>query len=336
MLNLSAKQDGVYTRTAAQYEQKAGLGKRFAEVMGIATDARDTADEAKKAVSELDGNLTSEEIYNRLTDNGRLQGLYRDNDGNLYVNAEFIVALEKLFAKDITMSGTFTHKAMVFLEPEQEEVKTIQNHLIETEFITPDKIPLYDFSNDGEISLLDLAKAQRAALGIESLESWSGAVKTEVTLTIDMSDPDKFIRITGTNMWGRQIDKYIGVNATNINSAVKDFVIESGNKDGWTYRKWYNGDFECWCSYTKNVDAFVKAGNVWFANWDVTLPFVSTTMPVASGSSRWYFGNWVNVTPETSEVESNTTYSKVTVMLYQTQDNAGPRQVFLNVKGRWK
>ncbi len=213
---MSAKMDGVHTRTPQQLEQKLNFGKSFAEVMGIATDARDAAEEAKKATENLDDNLTSEEIYNRLTNNGQLQGLYRDDDGNLYVNAEYIYALEELFAKDITMSGTFTHKAMVFLEPTKKEVETIQKHMIGTEFITPDRIALYDFNEDGAISSVDLARCQKAILGVDSLANWSGAVETEATITINMADPNKIIHITGTNMWGSEVDRYIGVNFTNI------------------------------------------------------------------------------------------------------------------------
>ena len=265
---MSAKMDGVHTRTPQQLEQKLDLGKRFAEVMGVATDARNAAEEAQNAVGSLDSELTAEEIYNRLTNNGTAQGLFRDNEGNLFVNADYIYALEKLFAKDINMSGKFTHTAKVFLEPEQEELDTIQRHILGKEYIPIDRIPLYDFNNNGEIDVIDTARVQKAMLGIISLADWSGAVKTDVTMTIDLSNPEKCIRIQGVNMWGRTIDKYIGVNYTNIKipsveqrlDAVEselsssDYVVDSGAsyKEGdgggicWYYEKKKNGNVELW------------------------------------------------------------------------------------------
>lgn len=86
---MSAKQDRQGVRTAAQLEQKVGLTKRFAEVMGIATAAREAVDESTKT---LEAKLTTEEIFNLLTNYGQAQGLYRGEDGELYINASYIVA----------------------------------------------------------------------------------------------------------------------------------------------------------------------------------------------------------------------------------------------------
>lgn len=266
---MSAKQDRTYTRTAAALEQKINLKERFAEVMGVATDARDEAEKASEAVGKLDNNLTSLEIFNRLTEDGTLQGLYRDENGNLYINANFIMALEDLFAKNITMSGKFTHKTSVFIQPEMEEVTTIQNHLLGTNVIPAQLVPLYDFNSDGTISISDMGRAQQAYLGLMDLSTWSGAKKTEVTLTIDLSNPDKFLRITGTNMWGRSIDKYIGVNFTNIRNVEteqrldaleKSYVVAQGNDGSWFYRKWSNGTSECWGHFSHKVNIQVQWG----------------------------------------------------------------------------
>lgn len=86
---MSAKQDRARARTATDLEYKWNFGKSFAEVMGVATDARTTAEEAKMAVGNLDSSLSPEEIFNRLTDNGTSQAIYRQ-DGNIYINASFI------------------------------------------------------------------------------------------------------------------------------------------------------------------------------------------------------------------------------------------------------
>lgn len=40
--------------------------------------------------ADLDRKLGSEEVFNRLTNNGQAKGIYRDPDGNLYISADYI------------------------------------------------------------------------------------------------------------------------------------------------------------------------------------------------------------------------------------------------------
>jgi hypothetical protein len=35
-------------------------------------------------------------------------------------------------------------------------------------------------------------------------------------MTIDLSDPTRAIRFVGTNMWGRAVENYVGIDFTNI------------------------------------------------------------------------------------------------------------------------
>lgn len=250
---MSEKQDRVHIRTAAQFEQKYNFNKSFAEVMGIATDARKAADKAADSVNDLNKTLSSEEIFNRLTENGTLQGLFRGEDGELYINAEFIQALDQLFAKNITMSGKFTYSAEVFLEPGIEEATTIQNHVLKTAIIPDELLPLYDFNGDGEIKSNDALIAVQASKGFTTLANWSGAKKSKVTLTINMANPAKIITISGTNMWGRKIEHSIGANSSVLSnlSVKRGLSVEGGltvdgktygeNKVLWTGR-WYMTD----------------------------------------------------------------------------------------------
>ena len=87
---MSLKQDRQGVRTASELERKYGFGKTFAEILGIAEGAQDAAEQAKSAVSDLDNELTQEEIFNRLTNNGAAKGVYRDEAGNIYINADYI------------------------------------------------------------------------------------------------------------------------------------------------------------------------------------------------------------------------------------------------------
>lgn len=95
-----SKQDRTASRTPADTERK--YGARFAEIMGVATDARTAADEAKQAAENLDKNLNQDEIFDRLTDGGKSQGIYREN-GVIYVNASFIKS--GFISSDIIKAG---------------------------------------------------------------------------------------------------------------------------------------------------------------------------------------------------------------------------------------
>ena len=90
-----SKQDRQGARTASELVQRYNFGKSFAEVMGFATEAREAAAEANasaKAASEAVNGLDQKEIFNRLTNNGQAQGLFRDEDGELYINASYIAS----------------------------------------------------------------------------------------------------------------------------------------------------------------------------------------------------------------------------------------------------
>jgi hypothetical protein len=81
-----SKQDRHGARTTADLERKYNFGKSFAEVMGLANDARRSAEAAEKRFEGLDHEM----IFKLLTNNGALQGLYRGDDGELYINASFL------------------------------------------------------------------------------------------------------------------------------------------------------------------------------------------------------------------------------------------------------
>lgn len=81
-----SKQDRQGSRTIAELMGRYNFGKTFAEIMGIATDAQTAANAANEELKNLD----QEEIFNRLTNNGESQGLYRGADGELYINGSYI------------------------------------------------------------------------------------------------------------------------------------------------------------------------------------------------------------------------------------------------------
>lgn len=103
-----SKQDRVAPRTAADLESKYNFGKTFAEAMGFAQEAQSAAESASEAVNQLDEKLDQDEIFNRLTNNGESQGVYRGDDGQIYINASYIKAGELL--ADLISTGTLKSK----------------------------------------------------------------------------------------------------------------------------------------------------------------------------------------------------------------------------------
>ena len=83
---MNNKQDRAYARTAADLERKYNFGKTFAEVFGLIDGVKD---DTEQAIKELDQALNHDEIFNRLTNYGKVQGIYREND-NIYINASYI------------------------------------------------------------------------------------------------------------------------------------------------------------------------------------------------------------------------------------------------------
>jgi hypothetical protein len=207
-----SKQDKQGARTPADLQYR--YGTSFAETIGIAKDARTTAEEAKATAEAVNKEFDQDEIFNRLTNNGEAQGLFKDDAGQVYINADYIVSLEKMFAKDIIMTGKLTATAETYIPPGADEMELMQGHINGLIAIPSEMIPLYDFSGDGSITSLDLRIAQKYNLGLSDFSAWPSAKKSTVTLTINIANPAKFIHITGTNMWGRAVDLYYGCSAT--------------------------------------------------------------------------------------------------------------------------
>lgn len=105
-----SKQDRQGARTAAQLEQKYDWGKTFAEVYGLVSDAQKAAEKALDAVTGLDSELDHEEIFNRLTKNGTVQGIYRGDNDDIYINATYIksgkLAADRIDTDHLTVKAT--------------------------------------------------------------------------------------------------------------------------------------------------------------------------------------------------------------------------------------
>lgn len=103
-----SKQDRQGARTVEDLERRLNYGERFSEVMGIANDARQTAEEALQSVTDM----TQEQVFNALTNNGEAEGLYRSPDGQVYINASYIKS-GKISADYIDVAGLSVGAAQI-------------------------------------------------------------------------------------------------------------------------------------------------------------------------------------------------------------------------------
>lgn len=212
-----SKQDGVSPRTPSELELKHNFGKKFSEVMGYAADAQKAAETAQEAANRanqaLDG-LDQDAVFNILTNNGEEQGIYR-KDGKIYINASYI------------KSGTIIVEAEAFFEPGMEEVERIQAH-ISGVTIPESDLWLYDFNEDGVITSSDAVMVKRSIQGIKAVgDTWSRKQNSVITVSITPSDPIKTVCISGTNMWGRKVEIFLGANPQFSVFATKDYVTEA-------------------------------------------------------------------------------------------------------------
>ena len=83
-----SKQDRQGARTPADVERR--YGQRFSEILGVAEDSREAAQQAQEDVQQLDESLDQTGVFNRLTNNGKAKGIYRDDEGNIFINADYI------------------------------------------------------------------------------------------------------------------------------------------------------------------------------------------------------------------------------------------------------
>lgn len=79
-----SKQDRQGVRLPADVERKWGFKERF-------DNAMDAAAEASESVKNLDNAMDQAEVFRRLTNGGKAEGFFMGEDGQLYVNASYLV-----------------------------------------------------------------------------------------------------------------------------------------------------------------------------------------------------------------------------------------------------
>ncbi|MBQ4572137.1 MAG: hypothetical protein IJA80_02520 [Clostridia bacterium] len=189
-------------------------------------------------------------------------------------------------------TNKFTSTVQMFLEPGDEEISVMGKHVAGTQIIPSSKLSLYDFNNSGTVTAVDVRMAEQAKGGLISLADWSGAKKSNVTVTIDMATPEKVVGISGVNMWGRTVEltttefiakllfeidsiksNLIGDIKDDIDSLKSntgnsgaDFITEQGTDGIWTYEKWDSGQSICRAKYSPGSKTFYSLANTFCYN----------------------------------------------------------------------
>ena len=205
---MDALMDKAAVRTAADLEQKYNIGKSFAEVTGIAVDARETAENAQESAENVYTDFDQDEIYKRLT-KGKTTGLAKVGD-DLYFHGGYIDELPNLYRKRVPVQ-----ECDVNVYPGQEEYNALFSHLAGVKQIPEEYLPNYDFSSDGEVDDYDLTVLEQIITGQYDQE-YSPPVSDKISVVLNFGDVTKFILVTGLNAWGNTFERYIGVNGTDI------------------------------------------------------------------------------------------------------------------------
>lgn len=203
-----SKQDRVAPRTAADIERKYNFGQTFAQFAGLVSDAEKAAMEAEAAakaasdaVKNLNNELDQDEIFNRLTNNGQSQGIYREGD-NIYVNASYI------------KGGKIVSEGQTYLRPTYDDCIYMLRAVV-----FPDRYPaepFYDLNGDGKFDKDDAMLGLNVFYGLSDISECKSLQKSTVTVTIEPSNPLETVKISGVNMWGSEVVVVLGANCTKI------------------------------------------------------------------------------------------------------------------------
>ena len=104
--------------------------------------------------------------------------------------------------------------------------------------------------------------------------------------------------LTKRYLSGDMETKRIVYHYEHITADMTDFVVEQGTSGIWSYRKWNNGNMECWCAYTNSIAvSTASAGYGGYRSGQLsipTFPVTFTNAPVVIATVGSAGGVWVN------------------------------------------
>ena len=120
-------------------------------------------------------------------------------------------------------------------------------------------------------------------------------------------------------------------------SNTSDWPVESGESNGWTYRKWNSGFVECWYTYAFTGDIDTAIGNMFYASvpsisypFSITNASIQATYTSSTGYIAWYGG------PRTSSSIPSNTETGIASIIRPTQRTGEIGSLNYYVTGNWK
>lgn len=165
-----------------------------------------------------------------------------------------------------TFSGSINNGngTNAYINPSYQELKKIIAYLLEAESINTS---LYDFDKNGAVDILDTLAVRQIMAGVKSFSSYPLAKQSVVKVKIDTSNPEKLINITGTNMWGRNLDNYFGINGLNTTNITSNYINSKIVDIGGS-----GSQLSPFCVYSEKNDRFlINTSNYFDKNCSVTI-----------------------------------------------------------------
>lgn len=124
----------------------------------------------------------------------------------------------------------------------------------------------------------------------------------------------------------------IQISESSVSDNEADYIVEQGESNGWTYRKWNSGKAECWYfDYTKASVSFSAWGGLYYADVATALsyPFTFENVPynfiTPYDSQAGVFGCW-----------GTSTTGVGTVRVIHNTNNATTVRFHIYTVGTWK
>ena len=165
--------------------------------------------------------------------NGWIYDFYVGYNGKLYAKNAEITGKVTASSGDIggwtIKDGCLYSEGEAYIPPEETEMMDLLWHVsFPDKFpIASDKITLYDFDGDGKLTIEDVRimyKVIKGSTNFKDCPNAKKAGKSKISVTVNPSDPAKTICVSGTNIWGRKAEYYIGADMSKSEIATKGFV----------------------------------------------------------------------------------------------------------------
>ena len=117
------------------------------------------------------------------------------------------------------------------------------------------------------------------------------------------------------------------------NGFIEDRVIERGVTGDWRWRKWANGDFDCWyckdTTFPTSISTSLGIENFYVVSIEINLPITFVEPPSATCSIQWGFSEWVQCQSFTNKIRVRKMGNGNSIINMPTQ------QLSIQVQGRW-